>query len=211
MLKAILFDIDGVLFDSLDANITWLQDLFKQFNFPVPSWEDLKKTNGLSFRGNLLAHLPPEEKSNEDLLQKMFSHGKKSYTDFEKYIKPVQGSSEILNYVKKNYKIGFVTSRIYVSEYYFEQFKWPQVEVIIHYGMYKKSKPDPEPLLVACGRLNVDPEECVYIGDEEVDIQAAKACNMKSVLINNESTFGEDFKIKNLLELKEVFKKITEQ
>jgi phosphoglycolate phosphatase len=42
-------------------------------------------------------------------------------------------------------------------------------------------KPDPAPLRLACAALGVAPEACVYIGDDERDVQAARACNMKAV------------------------------
>jgi phosphoglycolate phosphatase len=43
-------------------------------------------------------------------------------------------------------------------------------------------KPDPMPLLVAAGRLGVDPAACAYVGDDERDIVAARAAGMPSVV-----------------------------
>ncbi|HET8818067.1 MAG TPA: phosphoglycolate phosphatase [Xanthomonadaceae bacterium] len=43
-------------------------------------------------------------------------------------------------------------------------------------------KPDPMPLLVAAGRLGVDPRDCAYVGDDERDIIAARAAGMASVV-----------------------------
>ena len=43
-------------------------------------------------------------------------------------------------------------------------------------------KPDPMPLLVAAGRLGVDPRDCAYVGDDERDIVAARAAGMPSVV-----------------------------
>lgn len=42
-------------------------------------------------------------------------------------------------------------------------------------------KPDPAPLRLACAALGVAPEDCVYVGDDERDVLAARACNMKAV------------------------------
>jgi pyrophosphatase PpaX len=44
-------------------------------------------------------------------------------------------------------------------------------------------KPDPEPLLLAAQRLDVEPSECVYVGDSWFDIRAAKAAGMHSVAV----------------------------
>lgn len=43
-------------------------------------------------------------------------------------------------------------------------------------------KPDPEPLLVAAARIGIAPEACVYVGDDERDIVAARAAGMPSVV-----------------------------
>jgi N-acetyl-D-muramate 6-phosphate phosphatase len=45
-----------------------------------------------------------------------------------------------------------------------------------------KPKPSPETLLLACKQLGVKPQQCVYVGDAERDIQAGKAAGMKTVV-----------------------------
>lgn len=44
-----------------------------------------------------------------------------------------------------------------------------------------KQKPDPEPLLYACQLIRTSPEDCVYIGDAERDIEAAKSAGMRAI------------------------------
>ena len=44
-----------------------------------------------------------------------------------------------------------------------------------------RKKPDPDQLFLACETLGVAPGECVYVGDDERDILAARAAGMKSV------------------------------
>lgn len=43
-------------------------------------------------------------------------------------------------------------------------------------------KPDPLPLVVAAGRIGIPPAECIYVGDDERDIVAARAAGMPSVV-----------------------------
>ena len=45
-----------------------------------------------------------------------------------------------------------------------------------------RAKPWPDPLLVACHQLDLAPQDCIYIGDAERDIQAAHACGMPALL-----------------------------
>ena len=44
-------------------------------------------------------------------------------------------------------------------------------------------KPDPEPLLLAAERMDVDPAEAAYVGDSPFDIRAAKAAGMFAVAV----------------------------
>ena len=50
-------------------------------------------------------------------------------------------------------------------------------------GDYKKSKPDPEPFLLAAARLGVSPNTCLVFEDTEMGIQAATAAGMASVRV----------------------------
>jgi beta-phosphoglucomutase-like phosphatase (HAD superfamily) len=50
-------------------------------------------------------------------------------------------------------------------------------------GDYTRSKPDPEPFLIAAQRLGVEPSACLVFEDTEMGIQAATAAGMASVKI----------------------------
>jgi N-acetyl-D-muramate 6-phosphate phosphatase len=43
-------------------------------------------------------------------------------------------------------------------------------------------KPSPATLLLACSQIGVKPEHCIYLGDAERDVQAAKAAGMQAVV-----------------------------
>lgn len=44
-----------------------------------------------------------------------------------------------------------------------------------------RPKPAPDPLLLACGQIDLEPGDCVYVGDDLRDIQSARAANMRCV------------------------------
>ena len=46
------------------------------------------------------------------------------------------------------------------------------------------AKPHPEPLLKACELIGVTPEQCLYLGDDLRDMQAANAANMPGIIAN---------------------------
>ena len=69
-------------------------------------------------------------------------------------------------------------------------------------------KPDPEPLLLAAQKLGVLPEDCVYVGDVENDVVAAKAAGMKSILYSNDKLYNADANFSSFSKLPELIKSI---
>ncbi|MEO6806107.1 MAG: HAD family phosphatase [Edaphobacter sp.] len=56
-------------------------------------------------------------------------------------------------------------------------------EALVCAGDYAKSKPDPEPFLIAAEKLGIAPEDCLVFEDTEMGIQAATAAGMASVKV----------------------------
>ena len=57
-------------------------------------------------------------------------------------------------------------------------------ETLVCAGDYTKSKPHPEPFLLAAERLGVAPEACLVFEDTDMGIQAATAAGMASVKVS---------------------------
>ncbi len=62
-----------------------------------------------------------------------------------------------------------------------------------------KMKPHPDPLYAAARQLHVAPEACLYVGDDERDVQAGRAAGMKTIAVgygylngSNPATWGAD-------------------
>jgi len=56
-------------------------------------------------------------------------------------------------------------------------------EVLVCAGDYTKSKPDPEPFLIAAERLGVSPRNCLVFEDTQMGVDAATAAGMASVRV----------------------------
>ena len=76
-------------------------------------------------------------------------------------------------------------------------------------------KPSPATLLLACNQIDVKPEHCIYVGDAERDVQAAKAAGMKTVVAlfgyidstDKPAEWGADAMIAQPKELLKILKK----
>jgi pyrophosphatase PpaX len=56
-------------------------------------------------------------------------------------------------------------------------------DIVVGGDETNRHKPDPEPLLLAARRLDVEPESCAYVGDSPFDIRAAKAAGMHAIAV----------------------------
>jgi putative hydrolase of the HAD superfamily len=121
----------------------------------------------------------------------------------------------ILNYLKnKNYLLGLLSDtdgtkgvkqkriKIFNLEKWFEA-------IVIAGEKTKKTKPHSEPFHLICNKLNLNPSQCVYVGDHLItDILGAKKAGMMAVWlnrVNNKSKIKPHLTIKNLKELKKIF------
>ena len=204
MIKAVIFDVDGVLVDSLNANHKFFTDLMNKFGHRF-----MKREEFLSF-----FHLPMKDiirhstkSTNEEEIEKIWKSGKDREVPYPNELLNTQNNlEEVIKLLSKDYTLGIVTSRAADSV-----FNMPQLsdlgkyfKVVIGYTDTKNHKPHPEPLILATTKLNMAPEECVYIGDSETDIIAAKAAGMKSILYSKEKLYGADDNFEDFDKLAEV-------
>lgn len=177
MIKAVLFDIDGVLIDSIEANWTFFQRLMTKFGYQAPTLDEYR----------LMFHLPMLEVirqlakgASEEKITEMFESGAKRAVEYPlELVKLNDGANETLKILSQKYQLGLVSSRIKEAVYGLPQLAEIRslCQVIVTFEDTEKHKPDPEPLLLAIKQLHVAPAETVYIGDAESDFQAAQAAS----------------------------------
>jgi 2-phosphoglycolate phosphatase len=93
------------------------------------------------------------------------------------------GMKEVLNYLANHQTPwGIVTNKpVALAEELLRNFDLPDCRCLVGGDSLAKCKPEPEPLLYACAQLGCVPEECVYIGDAQRDMEAAKRAQMCAV------------------------------
>jgi HAD superfamily hydrolase (TIGR01509 family) len=190
MLKAIIFDIDGVLLDSFEANLKFYQDLMIKAGYRPPTREEFPAI----FHFSMMDAIKSLTKSDsEEEIKRIWELGRSREVGYGlDLLTTPEGIEEVLEQLNKDYKLGIVTSRVRESVYEFPKLAKLEkyFKVAVSYQDTTKHKPDPEPLLLAAHKLGVKPEECVYIGDVENDITAARSAGMK-VVIYSQNQFNK--------------------
>jgi HAD superfamily hydrolase (TIGR01662 family) len=205
-LKAVIFDIDGVLIDSFKANLRLFQNIFKLAGYKIRF--SARKYKNFFFKTSMEIFQEVTEGDSKEIARLM--RLLKSYARSNTDLTIMPGSIEAIRKLEKKYKLALVTGRIKIGvDNYLKLAKNRKVfRVIVHFGHYKNPKPHPEPLLVACRRLRIMPSQAIYIGDAPSDLKAAKAAGMKFILFSKNKIPGADGHVQEFVQIPKTIEKI---
>jgi beta-phosphoglucomutase-like phosphatase (HAD superfamily) len=180
--EAYLFDCDGTIADSMPLHyLAWKAALGK-WNCPFEeelfyAWggkptdeiiSDLNKIHGLKMPVEDVAH--QKEELYYELLPQL-----KVVPEVLEHIDARYG--QIPYAVVSGGRLPAVTASLTALGL------MDRFDTMVCAGDYEKSKPNPEPFLLAAKRLGVPPEACLVFEDTEMGIQAATAAGMASVRV----------------------------
>jgi len=178
MIKAILFDMDGVLIDAKDWHYDALNRALEHFGYTISLESHLSTFDGLPTRQKLLmlSNAKDLPRGLHDFLNAL----KQSYTLEISYqrCKPVFNHQYALSKLKTDgYKLAVCSNSVRQSIEAMMKLSAlnPYLDAIVSNQDVAKGKPDPEMYLTAMQILNVNPEECLILEDNEHGIQAAIA------------------------------------
>lgn len=211
MIKAVIFDVDGVLLDSFEANFKFFQGLFGKCGYRPPTREEYK----LLFHMNLMDSIKIVTKlDDEEEIKKIWELGRSRETGYDlSLLKTPRGASEVIKKLAKEYLLGIVTSRIEESIY--ESPKLAKLKnnfkISVAYQHTTNHKPHPEPLLFAAEKMGVKPKECVYVGDLESDIVAARAAGMKIIIYSKDKFPLADAYTSSFIKIPDLIKSLSKK
>jgi phosphoglycolate phosphatase len=172
--KAIIFDLDGTLVDTLDDLTEAMNQALGHLGQPVRTRYECRDMIGRGLPEFAKSALPPEAcHLKEPLLRKM----REIYLGIcLNQTKPYDGISEVLTACQKQQiRLGVLSNKAHdltvrISEHYFGKETFCQ---ILGQKENIKPKPDPEPVFLLLEKMALKPAEVLYIGDSEVDVQTA--------------------------------------
>lgn len=215
-IKAVIFDMDGVL---IDSEPLWRKAMIEGFASigVLITEEDCKKTTGNRLKEvveywfeklDILDFLPTEiEHRIINMLVKLIN----------KEGKAISGVIEVINFCNnKNIKIGLATSSSnQLMEAVLEKLKLKNsFKCSISAENMEYGKPHPEVFLICASQLQISPLECIVIEDSINGVIAAKAAFMRVIAlpeqenINNHKFSIADYKLNNMQEVLKLLKTI---
>lgn len=202
MLKAVIFDMDGVLVDTEPlADLHFSKFLKEKFSIKVEP-EFFQR-----FRGSTSKHfweIIIEEFDLDISADEIITEARPRYLDFLKKsnLKTISGVKELIeNLLKVNIKIAVAssasTNRIKTI---LEIIKLSdKFEIIISADDIKNSKPHPEIYLIAAKTLGVDSKDCIAIEDATNGVKSAKEAGMKVIAYKDPSHNIQDLSEADLI------------
>jgi HAD superfamily hydrolase (TIGR01509 family) len=193
MLRAIFWDNDGVLVDTERLYFLATQRVLAQVGIA------LTKELYIEFflvQGKGAWHLAAQQGIPEADIEQMRQQRNKLYAELlsqEQVV--IDGVRDVLEAVHKNYIMGIVTSSdpdhfaiIHRSSGLLPYFRFALMS-----GDYKRSKPHPDPYLLALERSGCKKEECLVIEDSERGLIAAREAGLRCIVVPGELTRTQKF------------------
>lgn len=186
MKKAVIFDLDGTLLNTLDDLADSTNYALSRFGYPTRTIEEVRQFvgNGVA---KLIERAIPEGKNNPNF-EKCLAIFKENYAQ-NMYNKtaPYNGIIEMLSNLKsKGIKIAVVSNKFDLAvkelcKKYFEEFIDFAAGENEAQGI--KKKPAPDTVISVLNKFNFAPEDAVYVGDSDVDIMTAKNSQMPCISV----------------------------
>lgn len=181
--KAIVFDLDGTLLDTLDDLWLSVNYTMDKFGFPHRDRREVRGFLGSGVRVLVEKSLPEDKKDMTDECLSFF----KAYYDVHKddNTRPYDGVIDMLKAVRAAGLKSAIVSNKYDAAV--QQLKNVTFNGLVDFAVGEgngiKTKPAPDGVLLALKNLGVSKDEAVYVGDSEVDLKTAENSGLKCVAV----------------------------
>ena len=195
MIKAFIFDLDGVIVDTAKYHFIAWNELAKQFGFEITVHQNeqlkgvsrVKSLDLILEWGNI--HL---DQAQKDLL---LVQKNKTYLEFINTLSKsdiLPGIVDVLNYLKSKKIAIALGSASKNAVPILEKLEIDALfDAIVDGNVVEKAKPNPEVFLKAADKLGVMPEYCVVIEDAKAGVEAANSAEMMSIGIGSKAVLND--------------------
>lgn len=180
MIKAVIFDLDGTLLNTLEDLKESTNFALCKFGYPERTLNDVRCFVGNGVK-KLIERAVPENCTNIDECLEIF---KKNYSEnMCNHTKPYDGILKILEELHKDgLKIGVVSNKFDsavkdLCKKYFGDL----IDCVIGQNDDVPKKPAPNGVLKAMKELGADKNSTIYAGDSDVDVQTAKNAQLPCI------------------------------
>lgn len=188
-IQAVLFDLDGTLIDTAPDFIRIIKTMCQKHNHPVPSDEAIREQVSAGARAMVKLMFGEKLQNVSDDNPQLLAYRQEFLDTYEADIcvdsRLFDGLDDLLVTLEsQGIPWGIVTNKPrYLAEILLDKLSLTErCSVLVCPDDVTNTKPDPEPMYLACQKLGVNPTDCVYVGDHIRDIQAGNNAGMVTIL-----------------------------
>ncbi|EWC39618.1 N-acetylmuramic acid 6-phosphate phosphatase MupP [Pseudomonas stutzeri] len=213
-LRAVLFDMDGTLLDTAPDFIAVAQAMRAVRDLPPVSEQQIRDVVSGGARAMVLGAFDVDPFSDEfEQLRLEFLARYQEHCAIHSHL--YDGMAELLDEIERsNLRWGVVTNKpLRFAEPIMQQLGLAsRSAVLVCPDHVTNSKPDPEPMLLACKQLDLDPSAVLFVGDDLRDIESGRAAGSRTAAVrygyihpeDNPSNWGADVVVDHPLELRQI-------
>jgi len=179
MIKAIIFDFDGTLANTLPICFDAFQHVFKEFDNRELNNKEIKAMFGPSETGIIRENLSNINKDEAiELYYRIYAE------HHDRLVTSNKDINDLLQYLKNTgIKMGIFTGKARRSlDISLNALQMDgKFDVIITGDDVAKPKPDPEGLIKTLALLGIDNSEAIFVGDSDADIYAGIQANVYTI------------------------------
>jgi HAD superfamily hydrolase (TIGR01509 family) len=179
---AVIFDCDGVMFDSRQANINYYNFLLAQFDLPPMDETEIHYVH-MHTASESVRHVfqgTPHIKDADEFRMQM------DYSPFVRDMVIEPGLKKLLRELKPDFGLAVATNRSNtIGEVLRVNGLDQYFDIVVSSLDVNHPKPHPESVFKILDFFGIGPEACVYVGDSKVDQDTCKAANVKLIAYKN--------------------------
>ena len=184
MLKLIIFDCDGVMFDSKFANRQYYNQLLAHFNRPEMTTDEIEHVhihNVMDSTRHIFRLYPDQDMNAVDAYRKALD-----YTPFLNHMRMEPDLIEFLETTKPRYQLAISTNRTNTMLPILEIFQLQDYFTkVMTAENARRPKPAPDALLEILDHCHCHTDEAIYIGDSIIDREHTASCGMRLIGFRN--------------------------
>ncbi len=191
MIRLIVLDCDGVMFDSKEANIRYYNDTLRIFGHP-PMTEEEETYSHMATVDEALTHIFRNYQEGLREIKKMIAT-ELNYDDYARYMRMEPDLPDFLaQAVEKKYKMAISTNRGNTMLPLLKEHDLSHYFLKVMTALTaKRPKPAPDGLQEILDALQCIPEETLFVGDSIVDRMQATACGVELAAFKNRALDAE--------------------
>jgi phosphoglycolate phosphatase len=178
--KAVIYDCDGVMFNSLDANFAFYDSVFDHMGIKLDrSDPEMMRVIHTYANRDVLHHFFPERDRLDEAIR--FA-GSIDYRKLFPLLKMETGYIQTLDHLKDRVQLAVCTNRSTSMDALLEEFDLAgYFSMVMTASRASFPKPHPDPLNRILAFYGIEPREALFVGDSAVDQQAASAADIPFV------------------------------